>query len=327
MCTAVAFRVKDHYFGRNLDLERSFDERVTVVPRGFPLRFRRAGVLERHYALIGMAVVADGCPLFFDAVNEKGLGIAGLNFPDFAEYGPETVGKDNVAPFELPLWLLGQCADVGEARVLLDRISVAKINFSEKLPLTPLHWMLADRNGSMVIESTSKGLGVYDNPADVLTNSPSFDMQLFNLNNHMRLSAGMPKNNFSGRLELKPYSLGMGALGLPGDLSSMSRFVRAAFAQKNSRCEGDEMSAVAQFFHILNFVAQPRGLAKTQSGEYEITRYSSCCNADRGIYYYTTYENSMISAVDLHRENLDGAELITYPLKVNAQIHIQNEKG
>lgn len=324
MCTVVTYRTRDHYFGRNLDLERTYGERVVITPRQYPLGFRKTTELKRHYAMIGMAAVADGYPLYFDATNEIGLSMAGLSFPENAAFGSEMVGKENVAPFELIPWLLGQCGDLSDVRRLLDRVNVVKLNFSETLPLTPLHWMISDRSGSVVLECVREGMRLYDNPVGVLTNEPPFDVQMFFLNNFMRLSTEPPVNSFSSELELKRYSAGMGAMGLPGDLSSMSRFVRAAFARLNANCGESEIESVSQFFHILGFVSQMRGLTRLEDGACEITQYSSCCNTDRGIYYYTTYENSCISAVNMHREPLDGRELIIHPLVRQMQIYRQN---
>ena len=324
MCTAVTYRTKDHYFGRNLDLGYSYREAVTIVPRNFSFRFRCAGELEHHYAMIGMAYVVDDYPLFYDATNEKGLSIAALNFPGNADYKPEIMGKDNIAPFELISWLLGQCANLGEARDLLGNINIVKMDFSNELPLSPLHWMITDRDGAIVLECMKDGLKVCDNPAGVLTNNPPFDMQMFNLNNYMHLTRERPRNTFSNRLNLECYSNGMGAIGMPGDLSSMSRFVRAAFARMNSVSGESEAESVSQFFHILGSVAQQRGLVHMGNGKYEITVYSSCCNTDRGIYYYTTYENSRITGVDMHREDLNGDGLVSYPLITDQQIGMQN---
>ena len=145
MCTAVSFLTEHHYFGRNLDLEFSYNETVTVTPRNYPFRFRRMGDRPTHFAMIGMAYVADGYPLYYDAVNEKGLCMAGLNFPGNAVYLPEAEGKDNVAPFEFIPWVLGQCATVAEAKALLAGINLAAINFSDQLPASPLHWIISDR--------------------------------------------------------------------------------------------------------------------------------------------------------------------------------------
>ena len=324
MCTAITYRTADHYFGRNLDLSYSYHETVTVTPRSYPFAFRKAGPLRRHYALIGMAFVAEGYPLYYDAVNEKGLGMAGLNFPGNADYKEEKDGCDNITPFEFIPWILGQCANLAEARKLLERINLVNIHFSEKLPLAPLHWMITDREGCLVVESVKEGLRIYENPVGVLTNNPPFDYQLFNLNNYMQLSKEPPVNRFADGLALAPYCLGMGAMGLPGDLSSASRFVKAAFTRLNSVSGPSESESVSQFFHILDSVSQQRGCVHIQGNEYEITVYSSCCNTDKGIYYYKTYDNSQISAVDMHRENLEGDAVIAYPLVEGQQIHFQN---
>ncbi len=322
MCTAITYSTKDHYFGRNLDLEYSYREEVTVVPRNFPLVFRKAGELKTHFALIGMAYVQDGYPLFYDAVNEKGLGMAGLNFPGNAVYFPEKEGKTNVSPFELIPFVLAQCERVEDTKKLLENLNLADIPFSKELPLTPLHFMISDRTSSLVVESTGEGLRVYENPVGVMTNNPPFPMQMNRLADYMALSIEPPKNNFAG-LDLKPYSRGMGAMGLPGDLSSASRFVKAAFTRAHSLSGESEEESVSQFFHILDSVEQQRGCVKL--GErYEITVYASCCNVDRGIYYYKTYDNSRIHGVDMHRENLDGTELACYPLLEHEAFDIQN---
>lgn len=334
MCTAVSYRTKDHYFGRNLDLEFCYRETITIMPRNFPFQYRRVEKVDfgteakgavpgKQYAMIGMATVVDDYPLFYEATNEKGLSMAGLNFPDNAEYKEEVKGKDNVTPFEFIPWILGQCATVAQARQKLGCINLVKIHFSEELPLAPLHWMISDREESITVESVKEGLRVYDNPVGVLTNNPPFDMQMFNLNNYMNLSNEQPKNRFSEKVNLQTYSRGMGAMGLPGDLSSASRFVRAAFTKLNSVSGASESESISQFFHILGSVAQQRGCVHMGDGEYEITIYSSCCNTDKGIYYYTTYENSQITGVDMHKEDLDGDRLICYPRVEGQQIRME----
>ena len=324
MCTAVTYKTKDHYFGRNLDLEYSYMETVTVTPRNYPFAFRKMGRMETHYAMIGMAYVADGYPLYYDATNEKGLSMAGLNFPENADYKPFQDGKDNVSPFELIPWILGRCATVAEARVLLQRINLLNEHFSPELPLSPLHWILSDRECSITLESVKSGIKIYDNPVGVLTNNPTFDYHMYNLSNFMGLSIADPVNSFAPGLALEPYSRGMGALGLPGDTSSASRFVKAAFVKLNSASGESEAESVSQFFHILKSVEMQRGCVLLRNGKLDLTIYSSCCNTDRGIYYYTTYDNSSITAVDMHRENLDGRELRSYPLQKNQVITFQN---
>ena len=324
MCTAATYQTRGHYFGRNLDLEFSFNETVTITPRHYPFSFRHAKQLEQHYAMIGMAYVCGGYPLYYDATNEKGLSMAGLNFPGNADYKPFADGCDNIAPFEFIPWILGQCATVAEARVLLDRLNLLEENFSGELPLTPLHWIIADHKCAITVESVKDGLKVYENPVGILTNNPPFDYHMTNLANYMHLGTETPVNAFAPSLPLHPYSRGMGALGLPGDLSSASRFVRAAFVKLNSRSDDSESASVTQFFHILGAGEQQRGCVHMGGGKFEVTVYSSCCNTDRGIYYYTTYENHRITGVDMHREDLGGKALISYPLITGEQILMQN---
>ena len=323
MCTAISFKTRDHYFGRNLDLEYHYNESVIVTPRNYPLSFRCKDTLDTHYAIIGMAIAEDDYPLYYDATNEYGLSIAGLNFPENAFYYPVDDAKDNITPFELIPWLLGQCKNLSEARNLLDNINIVNISFSNKFPLSPLHWIVCDKDNAIVVEQTKAGIFIYDNPVGVLTNNPPFPYHQYNLQNYMNVTAKEPKNFFSEHLSLSPYSRGMGGIGLPGDLSSASRFVRATFTKENSLCNDDELSSISQFFHILNSVAQQRGCAQVGDG-YEITYYTSCCNTDAGIYYYTTYENAQITAVRMTNTNLEGNSLSIFPLVTTQQIHFEN---
>ena len=324
MCTAATYKTKDHYFGRTLDYEFSYQEQVTVMPRNFPFTYRKVPAPEKHFSIIGMATVVDDYPLFYDATNEKGLSMAGLNFVGNACYHEAVEGKDNIAQFEFIPWILGQCSTVEEAKELLARINLVNVSFSEQFPVSALHWMISDRERSITVESVKEGLKIYDNPVGVLTNNPPFDYQMFNLNNYMNLSREPAENTFSDKLELQRYSRGMGAMGLPGDLSSASRFVKAAFTKMNSVSGDSESESISQFFHILGSVTQQRGCVHMGNGQYEITIYTSCCNTDKGIYYYTTYENSQISGVDMRKENLDSEKLICYPLIKGQQVKMQN---
>lgn len=324
MCTAVTYMTKDFYFGRTLDYEHSFREELTVTPRNFPLPFRSTGTMEQHYAMIGMACVADGFPLYFDAVNEKGLAMAGLNFVGNAVYNKEQEYRENVASFEFIPWILSQCATTAQAKQRIKRMNLTDLPFSSKLPPSQLHWIIADRSEAITVEAMKDGIHVYPNSVGVLTNNPPFDEQIFSLQNYMHLSPNDPENHFSQKLKLVPYSRGMGALGLPGDLSSQSRFIRAAFVKLNSVSGTSEQESVSQFFHILGSVNQQRGCCHVGDEHYETTIYTSCCNADKGIYYYTTYDNHCIAAVDMHRENLNSDSLVRYSLIKKEQIIRQN---
>lgn len=324
MCTAATYKTKDFYFGRTLDYEFSYGDEVVITPRNFCFNFRDEKYLDSHYAIIGMASVFDDFPLYHDGVNEKGLGMAGLNFVGNAVYNEKKTGKSNIAQFEFIPYILGKCASVDDAIKLLKNINLTTTPFSSDLPIAELHWIISDKNKSVTVESVAEGLKIYDNPVGVLTNNPTFDKQMFALNNYMYLSSKPPKNNFAKNLDLNIYSRGMGALGLPGDLSSQSRFIRVVFVKMNSISDNDEKSSVSQFFHILNSVDQQRGCCNLGDDKFEITLYTSCCNADKGIYYYTTYDNHQISAVDMHKENLDSSDIFRFKLIVDEQIKHQN---
>ena len=325
MCTAITYHGKCHYFGRNLDLEYSYRESVTVTPRNYPFHFRCAGPLNSHFAIIGVAMIDHNYPLYYDATNEHGLSIAGLNFPGNAVYLPKSEEFDNITPFEFIPWILGQCVNVSQAKDKIKGMNLVDIAYSSDYPLTPLHWIIADKEQAITVEPTEHGLKIYENHIGVLTNNPPFDYHIQNLSNYLNLTAEEPKSRFSQHYTLLPYSRGMGAMGLPGDLSSSSRFVRAAFTKLNSVTKETEEESISQFFHILGSVAQQEGCVKV--GEhYEKTVYSSCCNVDEGIYYYTTYGNSQITGVSMHNTNLNDQKLTAYPLINFQQIRMENPK-
>lgn len=321
MCTSIAIKTQDFYFGRNMDLDYEFGNGIVITPRNYPFEFKKAGSLRRHYALIGMAEIYEGYPFYAEAVNEKGLCIACLNFPGYAFYSAvEEAHSVNISPFELVSWLLGRCGSVKEARELLSDINIIDIPFSSRLPLSPLHWHIADSESSIVLESTKGGIRIYDNPAGVLTNNPPFDFQMTNLCQYQNLITENPSNGLSSRMGLKPFGHGLGSRGLPGDYSPASRFVKASYLSMNSVCRDTEQGSVAQFFHLLDSVAMVRGSVKTTGGNDYITTYSCCINADKGIYYYKTYGNNQLTAVDMNREDLNADELIKIPLVLSQQI-------
>lgn len=310
MCTAISMKTSDHYFGRTLDLNCSYDEKICIMPRKYPIILREMGEIAEHYAMIGMATVVKGTPLFYDAVNEYGLAMAGLNFPENAVYFSPDSKKDNITPFEFIPWVLGNCKSIENVKELLKKINLINIPFSDKLPLSPLHWMISDNRASIVVETSRDGLHIYDNPVNVLTNNPPFPKQVNNLKKYKNLRT----DNSQIKFKDEAYSQGMGAIGLPGDVSSMSRFVRAAFSLENSVCRNDELSSVSQFFHILSSVSMIRGICITDDKTPDITVYTSCMNTDRGLYYYTTYENRQITCVDMNKVNLDTNQIITFLL-------------
>ena len=189
MCTAATYKTKDFYFGRTLDYEFSYGDEITITPRNYPFHFRHSDkVLDNHYAIIGMAHVADDYPLYYDAINEKGLGMAGLNFVGNAVYAEPVSGKENVAQFEFIPWILSQCATLEEARPETLRHEPHQHPVQQKLPLCPApldpcRCFRLYRN-----RIHERRLHIYDNPVGVLTNNPPFPQQMFQLNNYQGLS-------------------------------------------------------------------------------------------------------------------------------------------
>ncbi|MBQ3104628.1 MAG: choloylglycine hydrolase [Lachnospiraceae bacterium] len=324
MCTAITYTAKHHYFGRNLDLEYSYHETVTVTPRNYPFLFRQGNRMENHYAMIGMAYVYDDYPLYYDAVNEMGLAMAGLNFPGNAVYQAWTRGKDNIAPFELIPWLLGQCATVAGVRGKLERLQLWKEDFSKDLRVSPLHWLIADKKEAVTLECVAEGIRIYDNPVGVLTNNPPFSYHMQNLQQYRNVTPYPGESGFCDGFKLPACSRGMGGIGLPGDMSSASRFVRAAFLTLNSLGGTSEEEQVSRCFHILGGVEQVKGCVRLPEGAQEMTLYSACCNTDKGIYYYRTYDSSTVRAVCLREEDLDSRRLKLWELNRTPGICYEN---
>lgn len=329
MCTALSFYLADHhYFGRNLDLELSYGQQVVITPHNYAWHFHEVDdVLNHHYALTGVATVMDNFPLYFDAANDRGLAMAGLNYPDNVYYADSQDGRDNVASFELIPWVLSQCATVVEAKKLLANVNVTSRSFSEQLPPSPLHWLVSDKQQSIVVESDRDGVHVYDNPVGVLTNNPRFPKQLFNLNNYRTLSADTLANTFAKDVDLEDYSRGLGTRNLPGGMDSESRFVRATFNKYNAHWnQNDETANVTELFHVMHSVEQQSGLDQVASdpAKFEYTIYTVGYNLDDGTLYYTTYTNNQINVVNLQKTGLDSDQLTTYPFADQQAFHHVN---
>ncbi len=324
MCTALCLKTKDHYFGRTLDLDRSYGEEICVLPRNRQIVFKMLGDLSVHYAMIGMATVVNDVPLFYDGTNEYGLSMAGLNFPGNAYYGKLALGKENIAPFEFIPRILCVCKTVEEAKDVLARTNIADISFSEQLPSSPLHWIIADKESCIVVECMKDGMHIHDNPVGVMTNNPPFPYQMENLEKYSYLKNNNENVVRNDNLPYVDYCQGLGAVGLPGDVSSMSRFVRIAFNKVNSVCANDEKSSVGQFFHLLSSVEMVKGACKTDEGDWDITGYTSCVNADKGLYYYTTYNNRRINCVNMYKTDLDSDKISRFPLVQEESISYQN---
>lgn len=324
MCTCITFKTKDHYFGRSMDLEYHFNEKIVITPRDYKFELKSGDKFYTKYAFIGCATVIDNYPLYAEATNEKGLSIAGLRFPENAYYQEIKTGKENLAPYELIPWILGNFSSIEELSYVLENLNLIDFPFDKNIPVSPLHFMVSDDECSIILEPMKEGLKIYLDPFGVLTNNPPFSYHVTNMNNFLNLTPDVTDNRFSSKVKLNPYGLGMGAIGLPGDNSPSSRFVRVAFNLLNSVSKDDEESSISQFFHILDTVFVVRGTTMTQDRKWNITTYSCCCNTTKGIYYYKTYDNNQITAVKLTEENKNKNQLSIYELQNHQQIKYVN---
>lgn len=321
MCTGLRVSLgdtdKSHLlFGRNMDIEAHFGEAVTVTPCNHPLPFHYLPPLGEHYAIIGMAAVANGYPLYADAMNEKGLCMAGLHFPGNAVYLPPCDSpKDTVriAPFELIPYLLGICATAAEVKCVLQKVTIVDVSFSPALRNTPLHWYVAAADGGLVIEATAEGLTVYDDLAGVLTNNPPYPYHVAHLHRFDALTNRAPALTRNEETAGETYDLSLGLVGLPGDYTSPARFVRCATLRRLTDWEGiSTAAAVARFFRVLGAVAVPHGCVKTADGENHATIYTACMDTAELCYHLLTEDNPTPTSVEMTEEIRRGNSLLHF---------------
>ncbi len=317
MCTAIKY--KNNFYGRNLDLEYELPwTKVIIMPKNYLLKFKSNDEnIDIKYSLIGMGMIANDYPLFYDAMNEKGLFMAGLYFKGYAKYFEKSNNKKNVTPFEFIPYILGSCSSVDEVKKSLQDVNIVDIPFSKEIPLTPLHWIICDDKQCIVVESTNEGLQIYNNPYKTLTNSPKFNFHLENMNNYVNVSPDPRTNLFDSNIKI--VSNGVGTIGLPGSLTSQDRFVRAAFTNSVSISNNNEED-ISQFFHILDSVAQTKGTVHAHENRNELTVYSDCYDFDSKTLYYKTYSNNRLTAVSLNDKNYDSKKLTSYDLELKQDI-------
>ncbi len=316
MCTAFNINYKGNiFFGRNMDIEYNFNQSVNLVPRNYAYKSKGENKEETtKYAITFMGTVIEGFPLIADGINEKGLVMAGLNFPHFCHYEekPQKSGK-LLSPCEVLLYALGNFATVNEVKTAFKDAIITTTPFSDTVPNTPLHFVVVDKGGqSIVIEQTkAKGLIIYDNKVGVLTNAPTYDWHIINLCQYLGLSPHLPNEIEQSAQKLKPLGQGVGAVGLPGDFSPASRFVRTAYLKGNLEKEED-FNPVSNVFHILGNVSMIKGSVITPTNESDITTYSACIDVENAIYYYSTYDNLSLKKVDMRNVELQGKEIISF---------------
>ena len=308
MCTGIRFSDGNGnmYFGRNLDWSTGYGQQVLVTPRGYSLKTAFLGDVSVKHAIIGMGIVQDNIPLYFDCGNEAGLAIAGLNFPGYARYEERSVsGKKNVAAYEFPLWVTMNFSNVEEVERALEEVAIVAKPINDRFPVSMLHWLIGDAERSIVIEYTERGLEVFENDVDVLANQPGFAWHRENLRNYMNSADAMPDSVKWDQAEMRPFGSGSMMRGIPGDYYSTSRFVRAAYLNTHYPIKNTEEENVSRLFHTLNGVAMIEGAARMEDGAFEKTVYTGGFSSATATYYYSTYEDPSIKSYSLRDHDLD----------------------
>ncbi len=314
MCTGVRFSDDKGgmYFGRNLDWSVPYGQKVVITPRGYKYNSAFLGEMTlKAGAIIGMAIVAENTPLYFDCANESGLAIAGLNFPGYAKYAESAVdGKTNVAAYEFPLWVVMNFKTVDEAEEALKNVAIVAKPINDQYPVSQLHWIIGDAKRSIVVEYTSNGMEIFRNDVDILTNQPGYGWHQENLRNYMNLFYQMPKEVRWGKAKMTAFGSGSLMRGIPGDYYSPSRFVRVAYLNTHYPVKSTEEENVSRLFHTLAGVAMIDGAAAMADGAFEKTIYTGGYSTNTKTYYYNTYEDPAIQKVAMADHNLDSAELV-----------------
>lgn len=299
------------YFGRNLDWSVPYGQKVVVTPRAY--KYSSAFLGEQTMkagAVIGMAIIEENIPLYFDCANEQGLAIAGLNFPGYAKYEDNAVdGKTNVAAYEFPLWVVMNYTTVDEVEKALKDVAIVAKPINDKFPVSMLHWIIGDAKRSIVVEYTERGMEIFKNNVDILTNQPGYGWHEENLRNYMNLFPQMPKEVKWGKAKMTAFGSGSLMRGIPGDYYAPSRFVRVAYLNTHYPTKSSEEENVSRLFHTLTGVAMIDGAAAMGDGAFEKTIYTGGYSAATKTYYYNTYEDPAIKKFAMSDYNLDSAEL------------------
>lgn len=313
MCTGVRFSDNDGnmYFGRNLDWTEGYGQKVVLTPRGYKYQSAFLGEMEsKNGAIIGMAIVVENTPLYFDCANEDGLAVAGLNFPGYAHYEKDAVeGKTNVAAYEFPLWVVMNFSTVDEVEEALKNTAIIAKPINEQFPVSELHFIIGDKDRSIVVEYTEKGMEIFKNDVDILTNQPGYGWHQENLRNYMNLEPKHPAEVKWGKAKMVPFGSGSMMRGLPGDYYSPSRFVRVAYLNTHYPTKDNEDENVMRLFHTLTGVAMIDGAAAMDGENYEKTIYTGGYSTASKTYYYSTYDNPAIMHVSMDDYDLDKSEL------------------
>ena len=330
-CTGITIKPKDGsiIFARTLEFATDMKSNIIVVPRGMECVGTAPGDKpglrwKSKYGIVGTNAFDTQATV--DGLNEKGLHVGLFYFPGFARYqkvSPEDSSKA-LAPWELGLFLLGTCSDVKEAVAAAKSVLVGDVVQKDMGFVPPAHYIVTDASGkSVVLEHVDGELKIHANPLGVMTNSPTFDWHMTNLSNYVNMTvSNVPKIDVRGQA-IKGLGQGSGMLGIPGDFTPPSRFVRAVAFSTSALPVATGKDGVLQVFHILNQFDIPKGAARGIEHGREVADYTlwtSAADLKNLRYYYRTYENSRIRMVDLKAVDLDAKGIRTILMKGEEQI-------
>ncbi len=330
-CTGMKLTATDgsHVNGRTLEFGVPIDTSAVMIPRGHSFSATtpngRGLMYKSKYAVVGI-IASDNTPVV-DGINEMGLSVGTFFFPDFAGYTPTT--KDNqsrsLSPSDFPQWILTQFANCNQIREAVYDVVIAPTVSSEWGPTPPpFHYIVYDADGNcLVIESLGGKIVTYDNEIGVLTNSPTFDWHMLNLRNYINLSPYNATPISLNSIILKQFGQGSGMVGLPGDFTPPSRFVRAAIFSGAALPPKTANEAVQQIFHLLNQFDIPIGVVRDKTGEIthsEQTQATSVKDPQSLRYYFKTYNNQTIQMIDLSDFNLNDTTIKSLKPKGSTQV-------
>jgi len=323
-CTSFVVPTSDGgvVYGRTMEMGFPLKSAAIVIPRGYAMTALGAGgkpgamKWTGKYAAVGLN--AFDMPVLIDGVNEKGLAGGALYFPDYVGYADPAKADPahSLAEWDFIGWALTNFATVAEVKAALSGISVVGVADPNLGVVPPLHYTLHDASGaSLVVEPVDGVLKVYDNPLGVMTNSPPFDWHLTNLRNYVKISpVNAPPLHVGGEV-IPPIGQGSGLLGIPGDPTPPSRFVRALGYALSAEKKPSGIESVRAAEHILNNFDIPRGWVRPgDASAWELTQWSTIADLVNRRFYVKTYDDQVLRSIDLMSLDLDAKTIVTAPL-------------
>lgn len=303
MCTSLTLASSQgHYFlARTMDFDFELQGKPTYIPRHYQFNSDLGHTYTAQYGFLGTGRNI-GEYILIDGVNEHGLSGAALYFNESVYQTSENAapGQVNLASHEVLNWILGNCRNINDLVEQLPRLNIVGAKNHLLQIVVPLHWIITDQTGHcVVLEARADGLKLLENPVGVMTNSPEFEWHLKNLSNYNHLQPEPHQQRQYGALKVKDFGPGAGALGLPGDYSSPSRFVRASFLRNYTVQQENDQATLNAMIHLLNNVDIVKGVKVMANGVVEYTQYRAYYSLSTHTYYIQPYQDQNLYEVKL----------------------------